>query len=98
MRGVLITAFVVALAMPGPIDVEQCTHEARLMTGRTLSGPGTPASGAAGAAGATGNTGTLSGGSTVDDGQTGGMAMPDLNDPAYRQAYRDCLARRGVSP
>jgi hypothetical protein len=58
-------------------------------------------SGSLGAAGATGGTGALSDGSTLssrpmkDDPTLRGIAAGGGDDPAYQQAYRDCLRRRG---
>jgi hypothetical protein len=64
---------------------------------------GGPIGGAPGATGATGGTGSLSGGSTLSSGPsttTGdprlrGMASSGANDPAFQQAFRDCMRRRG---
>jgi hypothetical protein len=58
-------------------------------------------SGSLGAAGATGGTGAVSDGSTLTSSSTGGdptlrgIASGAGSDPAYQQAYRDCLRRRG---
>ncbi len=60
-------------------------------------------SGGPGAAGATGGTGTLGDGSTLSSGSTivtgdptlRGMASGGGSDPAFQQAYRDCMRRRG---
>ena len=65
-------------------------------TGGTTIGSGT-----LGAAGATGGTGALSDGSTLSGSATTGdptlrgIASGAGSDPAYQQAYRDCLRRRG---
>jgi hypothetical protein len=45
-----------------------------------------------------GTTGTMPGGSAVtgpSDPMLQGMAAAGANDPAYQQAYRDCMRRRG---
>jgi hypothetical protein len=65
-------------------------------TGGTTIGSGT-----LGAAGATGGTGALSDGSTLTGSSTTGdptlrgIASGAGSDPAYQQAYRECLRRRG---
>ena len=76
-------------------------------TGNPGAGVGTGtlggAVGSGSAAGSTGGTGSLSGGSTLSGGSstpTGdvglrGIASSGGADPAYQQASRDCLRRRG---
>ena len=69
--------------------------------GGAVSGGAT--SGVPGAAGATGGTGSLSDGSTLSGGSTisggdptlRGIATGGGSDPAFQQAYRDCMQRRG---
>lgn len=56
------------------------------------------ASGGTSGPGGTGASGSTSGGvsgSASADQQLQGMASSGANDPAYQQAYRDCMKRRG---
>jgi hypothetical protein len=71
--------------------------------GAVSSGSVSGSTGVGSAAGATGGTGSLSGGSTLSGGSSSptgdvglrGIASSGGADPAYQQAYRDCLRRRG---
>ncbi len=90
---------------PSASDLELCNREAEArLGGSAASGSASPSlSGATGAAGATGETGALSGGSTL--GSSGATTSGDLQargttgaastDPAFQQAYRSCMQRRG---
>ena len=73
-------------------------------TGSTSgSATGGTTTGGLGAAGATGGTGSLGGGSTLSSGSTSAAGDPTLrgiasggsSDPAFQQAYRECMRRRG---
>jgi hypothetical protein len=71
--------------------------------GAVSSGSVSGSTGVGSAAGSTGGTGSLSGGSTLSGGSSSpagdvglrGIASSGGADPAYQQAYRDCLRRRG---
>jgi hypothetical protein len=92
--------------MPTQADSDDCQREAQLTGGNALPGarpkvtapptsglgatnPPASVSGPTGAAGATGGAGALSGGSTLSGSQA---TQPD---PAFLEAYRDCMRRRG---
>jgi hypothetical protein len=65
--------------------------------GGSISGGGTSVSGGATTPGG-GAGGGVTGGATTSgtsDEQLQGMAAAGQNDPAYQQAYRECLQRRG---
>jgi hypothetical protein len=94
---------------PTQSDFDLCNREAQTASGGSAAprmgaapSPG-PATSGSSAAGATGGTGSLSGGSTLSSGASGtagdpalpGIASGSGSDPAYQQAYRDCLRRRG---
>ena len=72
--------------------------------GAVGSGSASGSTGVGSAAGSTGGTGSLSGGSTLSGGSSSptedvglrGIASSGGADPAYQQAYRDCLRRRGL--
>ena len=72
--------------------------------GAVSSGSASGSTGVGSAAGSTGGTGSLSGGSTLSGGSSSptgdvglrGIASAGGADPAYQQAYRDCLRRRGL--
>src|SRR5437868_4042970 len=96
---------------PTPTDLDFCNHEAETSAAGSASPSstatgslgGSSVSGATGAAGATGGTGPLSGGSTLGssgattggDLQARGTAGSAATDPAFQQAFRSCLQRRG---
>jgi hypothetical protein len=95
----------------GSTSSSMSTMPGRSTSGSTSSmpgstGAGSTSSGAAGAGSATGGSSaggsTLGSGSSVKSGSTSagdaqlrGMAAAGMNDPAYQQAYRQCMTRRG---
>jgi hypothetical protein len=86
-----------AAQQPSQADFDACNKEAQAKAGGApAASPSTgtsPSSGARGGA-TTGGGATTPGGGSSDQ-QLQGMAAAGQSDPAYQQAYRECLQRRG---
>ena len=84
-------------APPTQADFDACNGEAQMRGANPAASPGAP-----GTSGTTPSTDTPrpspgpspSGGADPDS-QLGGIAAAGQSDPAYQQAYRECLKRRG---
>jgi hypothetical protein len=90
-------------------DFDLCNREAQVATGGSAAPSGTlGAAGATGGTGALSGGSTLSSGSTssssplssgststAGDPQLRGIASSGAADPAFQEAYRDCMRRRG---
>ena len=93
-----------ALAAPTQADFDSCNREAQVGGQNPVaspradsSAPGTSSSSAGTMADGAGTAGgsVSSSGSTSSDSTLQGMAAAGATDPAYQQAYRDCMRRQG---